>query len=88
MRLAHPLISKKHAYFTHDAQGFSLCDADSTNGSFADGNKLEPHKAFRLADSVALRFGPAVRYRFFGCRAFFAFCSMRLRIKTSAQAKP
>jgi hypothetical protein len=87
VRLAHPLISKKHAYFTQDAQGYNLCDADSTNGCFADGNKLEPHQPFRLSDSMALRFGPAVKYRFFGCRAFYAFCSMRLRIRTSAQSK-
>jgi hypothetical protein len=89
VRLAHPLVSKKHAYFMHDAQGFSLCDADSTNGCFADGNKLEAHKPFRLADSVALRFGPAVKYRFFGSRAFFAFCAMRLKMRdrSGAQAK-
>lgn len=81
VRLAHPLISKKHAYFTEGADGWTLSDAESTNCTFADGDKLEPHKPRRLDDSVVLRFGPAVKYRFFGPRAFHAYTAMRARMK-------
>ncbi len=81
IRLAHPLVSKKHAYFQQDAQGWLLADAESTNLTFVDGEKLEPHKGKRLADSIALRFGPAVKYRFFGNAAFHAYCAMRARMK-------
>ncbi len=82
VRLSHPLVSKKHAYFTQDAQGWVLADADSTNGTWADGARLEPHKPVRLEDGTALRFGPALKVRFFSSRAFYEFMSLRARMKT------
>lgn len=88
IRLAHPLISKRHAYFTQNAEGWSLNDAESTNFTFADGNKLEPHRPYRLSDSIALRFGPAVKYRFFAAAAFHAYCAMRARMKDSSVSAP
>ncbi|MEZ0228440.1 MAG: FHA domain-containing protein [Planctomycetota bacterium] len=84
IRLAHPLISKKHAYFQQDAEGWLLADAESTNCTFVDGDKLEAHKPRRLNDSVVLRFGPAVKYRFFLSQSFHAYCSMRARMKDPA----
>jgi hypothetical protein len=81
VRLVHPLISKRHAYFQQDPEGWLLADAESTNCTFVDGDKLEPHKLCRLNDSVVLRFGPATKYRFFSARAFAAYCSMRGRMK-------
>jgi len=88
IRLAHPLVSKKHAYFQQDAQGWLLCDAESTNLTFVDGEKLEPHKGRRLADSLVLRFGPAVKYRFFGNASFHAYCAMRARMKDAEGKSP
>jgi hypothetical protein len=88
IRLSHPLVSKKHAYFQQDAEGWLLADAESTNLTFADGDKLEPHKPRRLADSVALRFGPVVKYRFFRPQAFHAYCSMRARMKDDTASQP
>jgi hypothetical protein len=84
IRLAHPLISKKHAYFQQDAEGWLIADAESTNCTFMDGEKLEPHKPRRLTDSVVLRFGPAVKYRFFSPQSFHAYCAMRARMKDPA----
>jgi hypothetical protein len=87
IRLSHPLVSKRHAYFTQDAEGWFLNDAASTNCTFCDGDRLEPHKPHRLADSIALRFGPAVKYRFFAARGFYAYCAMRLRMKSTDAAR-
>jgi hypothetical protein len=84
VRLGHPLVSKKHAYFTTDATGaWLLCDAESTNGTWCEGTRLEAHKPFKLEDGAALRFGPALKLRFFGNRAFFEFVNLRARMKTS-----
>ncbi len=85
IRIAHPLVSKRHAYFTEDAEGWLIADAQSTNCTFADGDRLEPLTPRRLQDSIALRFGPAVKYRFFGPRAFHAYCIMRLRMKEGGE---
>jgi FHA domain len=87
IRISHPLVSKKHAYFSQDAEGWLIADAQSTNCTFADGNRLEPLTPQRLQDSIALRFGPAVKYRFFGPQAFLAYCSMRLRMKDPDPSK-
>lgn len=81
VRIVHPLVSKKHAYFQETEAGFCLADAASTNCTFVDGDKLEPHTPRPLTDSLLLRFGPAIKYRWFGPRAFFAYCSMRARMK-------
>jgi pSer/pThr/pTyr-binding forkhead associated (FHA) protein len=81
VRVVHPLVSKRHAYFTQNDQGWHLADAESSNGTFVDGNRLEPHKLQPLHDSVVLRFGPEIKYRFFGPVAFFKYVSMRARMK-------
>ena len=74
LRLGHPLVSKRHAYFTQKEDGnWYLADAGSSNGTFADGTKLEPHVLRKLADSEVLRFGPEVRYRFFSSLAFYKY---------------
>ncbi|MBI3725456.1 FHA domain-containing protein [bacterium] len=81
VRIAHPLVSKRHAYFTQEGEKWFICDAESSNGTFADGVALDPHKKHLLTDSEALRFGPEVRYRYFGSLAFFRYMSYRARIK-------
>jgi hypothetical protein len=90
IRLTHPLVSKKHAYFTKDDDGWLLADAESTNCTFVDGNKLTAHKPVRLVDSTAVRFGPVVKYRFFTARTFHGYCLLRSRVRDEAAraAKP
>jgi hypothetical protein len=87
IRLTHPLVSKKHAYFTQDADGWLLADAESTNCTFVDGNKLVPHKAVRVVDSTAIRFGPVVKYRFFTPQTFHGYCALRARVREQGAAK-
>jgi hypothetical protein len=86
IRVVHPLVSKHHAYFKQDGDLWLLADAGSTNGTFADGVRLEPHKVHKLAtgESQAIRFGPAMRYRYFAARAFFEYVSLRARMKPGA----
>ncbi len=84
IRLTHPLISKKHAYFKQDGDGWVLADAESTNCTFVDGNKLSPHQPVRLVDSTAIRFGPVVKYRFFTARTFHGYCLLRSRLREDA----
>ncbi len=84
IRLTHPLISKKHAYFTQDGDDWLLADAESTNCTFVDGNKLSAHQPVRLVDSTALRFGPVVKYRFFSPRTFHGYCILRSRVREDA----
>ncbi len=81
LRIPHPLVSKRHAYFTREGDTWSLADAESSNGTFADGVALAPHQKHQLADSEPLRFGPEVRYRYFGALAFYKYMSYRARIK-------
>lgn len=85
IRLGHPLISKRHAYFTQKEDGqWYLGDAESSNGTFADGNKLAPHQLHKLGDSEVLRFGPEVRYRFFSSVAFHKYLFYRSKMKPTA----
>jgi hypothetical protein len=81
IRLAHPLVSKRHAYFTQNEKGWCIADADSSNGTYADGNRLEPHRLHLLADSEVLRFGPEIKYRFFTTASFYKYVAYRARIK-------
>jgi pSer/pThr/pTyr-binding forkhead associated (FHA) protein len=81
VRLVHPLVSKRHAYFTQTEQGWFIADADSSNGTFADGIKLEAHKHHLLADSEVLRFGPEVKYRFFRSAALYKYLYTRAHMK-------
>jgi hypothetical protein len=81
LKLAHPLVSKRHAYFTQSEGAWCVADAESSNGTYADGNRLEPHKLHKLTDSEVLRFGPEVKYRFFGSLAFYRYLVYRSRIK-------
>jgi hypothetical protein len=52
-------VSRFHAYFQHDAKSglWKLTDAESKNGSFADGKKLEAQKSVAVDNHTRLRFG-------------------------------
>lgn len=88
IRLSHALVSKKHAYLQQEGEGWTITDVASTNCTFADGSKLEAHKAYPLSGSEAIRFGPAVKYRFFLSRGFFEYMQFRARMKDTKGFKP
>ncbi len=50
-------ISTRHAQITADADGYSIVDLRSRNGTFVQGARLEPGRALRLVDGDILRFG-------------------------------
>jgi hypothetical protein len=54
-------VSKLHAYLTPSGDGFSLVDADSSNGTFVDSRKIEPLTPFAVGDGQVLQFGPTAR---------------------------
>jgi len=52
-------VSRFHAFFQLDAKlaAWFLSDADSKNGTFVDGIRLEKNEKVRLRDGAAVRFG-------------------------------
>lgn len=46
---SQPYISGRHGEIFHNKKGeWGICDLDSTNGTFIDGIRLEPNKAYLL----------------------------------------
>lgn len=73
IRLNVENVSNRHAVLLPpQAPGgsWSLIDTRSTNGTFLEGVKLPPGVSSDLADSVALRFGPAARFTFLESASF------------------
>jgi hypothetical protein len=55
--LPYGRISKLHAFFVTDDQGrYLLTDAGSRNGTFVDGNRLEPRAPIEPAEGAIVRF--------------------------------
>lgn len=54
--LRHPEVSRRHALFTRDGDGFRLDDLGSTNGTWVDGRRLEPGAPIRLRGGERVRF--------------------------------
>ena len=50
-------VSRFHAWLQQDAKGWVLCDADSKNGTFCDGKRLEPKQKLPITDKAKLKFG-------------------------------
>lgn len=70
--LRHEQVSRFHAYFQVVGGKLSLVDADSRNGTFIDGVRLTPSKAFPLPPEARLRFGE-LEVRFFQPERMMAF---------------
>jgi len=71
LRVNLPTLSKFHAYFTHVARDgcWYLSDANSSNGTFLDGEELPPsHGKVRLRSGAFIRFGPDVSAQFYESR--------------------
>ena len=54
-------VSRFHAWFQHDdkAATWFVTDAESKNGTFVDGARLDPKKRTKLKDGGTVRFGEA-----------------------------
>lgn len=62
-------VSRFHAFFQHDPKlaAWFVSDADSKNGTYVDGIRLEKNEKVRLRDGAAVRFGDtAMRFVYAG----------------------
>ena len=50
-------VSRFHAWLQEDAKGWVLCDAESKNGTFLDGKRLNPNQKVPVKDKAKLKFG-------------------------------
>ena len=67
LRINVPSLSKFHAYFTYVAKekAWYLADANSSNGTFLNGQELPPsHGKVKLENGALMRFGPDITARF------------------------
>lgn|GEM_PF-796181 len=78
IRLNLPSISKFHAYFTHVQSNdtWFLADANSSNGTFVNGERLKTRT--KVEPGVSIRLGSDVSLRFFDARAFYQFLRQNL----------
>jgi len=78
-------ISNHHADFTLEVEGderlFFVSDVGSSNGTFVNGERLEPGQPTRIEDQDSVRFGPAVKFQFFHAEGFQQFLEFYRRIK-------
>jgi hypothetical protein len=90
MRLNVPSVSKFHAYFTFVARESSwyIADANSSNGTFIDGQDLPPsHGKVPLKSAAHLRFGPDVTARFYEAAALWDLLQGFMRDSSSGVFK-
>lgn len=71
-------ISRFHAWIQKDAQGWVLCDADSKNGTFVDGVRLEPKQKVAIKDKAKLKFGE-VEVTYFSVDGLIEMMEVRMR---------
>ncbi len=50
-------VSRRHATIRWDGDGFVLCDNGSSNGTWLNGERLEPEREYPLPAASAVRFG-------------------------------
>ncbi|RLN96911.1 hypothetical protein BBJ28_00003373, partial [Nothophytophthora sp. Chile5] len=60
--LQHPSISRQHAAIVHDKQAhITLLDLGSAQGSFVNGEEIEPHEPRTLKPGDCIQFGASTR---------------------------
>ena len=57
-------VSKFHAYFSQDLDGWTIRDCGSSNGTFLEDEALEPNQATPLKNGQMVSFGRSLRYYF------------------------
>jgi pSer/pThr/pTyr-binding forkhead associated (FHA) protein len=58
-------VSRQHAVIERNADGYSISDLDSTNGTWLNENKLAPQSPRPLRSGDALRLGDLILFVFF-----------------------
>jgi hypothetical protein len=71
-------VSRFHAWLQQDAKGWVLCDAESKNGTFIDGRRLEPKQKLAIKDKAKLKFGE-VEVTWFSVDALIAMMEEMMR---------
>ena len=56
--LSDPEVSRRHAFVGESADGFTIEDLGSTNGTFVNGERIDGARALRSGDEI--RFGNTV----------------------------
>jgi pSer/pThr/pTyr-binding forkhead associated (FHA) protein len=78
---AHKTISKLHAYFlkTGTMDAYEIVDADSTNGTKVNNNKLTAHQHHPVANRDRIHFGPSIQVMYLTALGFYDFLQELLR---------
>ena len=58
-------VSRAHARFVSTPRGWTVTDLGSSNGTFVDGRRLEPHAPEVLVDGALVAFGADTQAKFF-----------------------
>jgi hypothetical protein len=80
--LAHPTISKVHAYLSGTPSGWTLTDQKSRNGTYLQGNQLPAGSTTPLTDGDVVRLGPEIRATFFSPHGLYQFLLRHRKGKT------
>jgi hypothetical protein len=73
-------ISGIHAVFARSGERWYVQDHNSKNGTFVNGERLEPGSPRRLSDGDTVRLGNAVKGRFFAPKALYDFLCIVHRV--------
>jgi len=64
-------VSKEHCYFQLDKRGARIADANSTNGTFVNGRRLNPHVTRALCSKDKIGIGEKIELHFFSPEDLF-----------------
>jgi len=70
--LRHEQVSRFHAYVQLTAEGLSLVDADSKNGTWVNGMQLVPTRPQPLPPTALIKFGE-LQVRFYTAESFIEY---------------
>lgn len=60
IQVLSPTVSGEHAKIELTRQGHTITDLNSTNGTYVNGKRLEPHKPYRLTNNDIIRFSDSL----------------------------
>ena len=80
-------ISGIHATFARSGERWYVQDRDSKNGTFVNGERLEPDTPRRLSDGDTVRLGNAVNGRFFAPKALYDFLCIVHRVTPTLEPR-
>lgn len=80
-------VSRFHAWIQKEANGWVLCDAESKNGTFCDGMRLEPKQKLAIKSKAKLKFGE-VEVTFLEVDALIAMMETMMQPEPKAKGEP